>query len=185
MAPVTFPPKRDDAKTRGQALAYWLQTHRNPRDGRDWTQHSFALESGFLRANLNRYIAGAADLANLDQHMVERLLGTMGMSDLRAREYFGIPKDAWPRWRTFRSAPLGHGASPERSGVRAEPLTEPLRGDVTAPAGLTLKFDTEVMTGLVVVRVGTQFWTMRRETPQDAVPGELLGGFVAVEGGVG
>jgi hypothetical protein len=177
---VEFPTTRNTAQERGQALAYWIQENRDPTNGRPWNQTSFALYTGIARPTLARYIEGAHDWANASQDMVERLLTGMNMPDLEARDYFGIPKKSWDTWRTFRPAPLGHGAAEAPSEQqRVVELVDGLKGEiaVSSTSGLSMIVDRTIKTGLVVTRMGDSLWVMKQDSPTAALPGEVLGGF--------
>jgi hypothetical protein len=174
-ARVSFPTRRHDAKTRGQALTYWIQEHAR-------SQTSFSIVSGIQRQILNRYMAGAYDLANMSQELVERLLSAMHMSDSDARAYFGIPEEALVRWRTFRAPPMGQGAG-ETTGPeeRALSLAEGLKGEVTvtreAGKHLSVVVDPSITTGLVITRQGSSLWAVLLDGPEDRAIGEVQGGF--------
>ncbi len=179
---VSFPSRRDTAEARGVALQYWIQENRDPATGLPWTQMQLALSSGIGRPQLQRYLTGAYDLANSTQELVERLVGTMGMSDADARVFFGIPRESLVRWRTFRPPPLGHGMERARpASERFIALSEPLKGEVACSGnmGLGMTIDTAVTTGLVVPRTTSGLYVVPRGP--SPVPGaEVMGGFRGV-----
>lgn len=172
---VSFPSRRNDPRSRGIALTYILQE-------RGISQSKFAAASNIQRQILNRYMVGAYDLQNMSQELVERLLTALGMSDVEARTYFGIPEDAWVRWRTFRPPPLGQGAGDlgseservvsVKGGVQGVVTVAP---DVADVVGAVV--DTQVTTGVVLTRWQGGLWALRA-APGEQVPGEVLGGLV-------
>ncbi len=175
---VEFPVKRDTPKARGQALAYWLQEN-------GWTQTAFCNASQISRPILNRYLSGSYDLANMTQELVERLLDTMKMSDADAVKYFGIPKAAEVRWRTFRPPPMGRGMEGQTpASQRSVSLRDGLKGEITVNgevgAGLILAVDEQVTSGLMVIRQGGSLWVMQVRENERA-GGEVLGGFAGIQ----
>ncbi|AWT34524.1 hypothetical protein DM785_02400 [Deinococcus actinosclerus] len=172
---VSFPARRNDPRSRGIALTFILQE-------RKITQSQFALDSGIQRQILNRYMTGAYDLANMSQELVERLLTALGMSDIEARTYFGIPEEAWVRWKTFRPPPLGHGAGELGSASeRVVGLKGGVQGVLTVAADVAdlvgAVVDTQVTTGMVLTRWQGGLWALRA-APGEQVPGEVLGGLL-------
>jgi transcriptional regulator with XRE-family HTH domain len=162
-------PPPSEAQARGGRLRDWLKLH-------DFDQASFAREMGVSKPMIANYVSGRVDISSMQQKTVEKLLAAMQVSDSWAWQYFDIPVELRPTWRTFRPSPWGHGDEPLHIDITLV-LDAPLYGEGwTLPSGTVVTYDADVRDrGLLLTRLPGRYIVAQPDA-LPAGPGvELLG----------
>lgn len=138
------PEKVTDAVSRGQMLKHLI-------DASKTTTVDFAEVTGIKRNTLQRWLAGTIDLANASRAHVDRILTGLGLDDEDAWELFAIPEELRADFR--RDRPMHDVVG------NALCLPTPLFGEVSIPAGATVRYsqsgDSPYM--LIRLRDGTYY----------------------------
>lgn len=140
-------------------------------DAAGWTVMAFAEITNIPRNTITRWINGTTDLAHATHSNAHALIRGLGRSNDEVWALFAIPEDLRMEFKADDAAPLS---------VQGDFLTlpSPLYGEMSVPAGATVKFAPGGLGEFTLVRLsdGTYYAVRSLADLRDAqVVGALLG----------